>query len=105
MGSSQNLFQNVRWVQPGSPLGTFQLAARLRSLRRSVAAVCRRGCAEITGTRARWQASLMRELNALLLKGAPFLPGKTSGSHEVDFPTPSQPHAFDAFQESEPSSK
>jgi len=36
------------------------------------------GGARITGTRARWQPSLMRALNAWLLNGAPSLPGKTS---------------------------
>jgi hypothetical protein len=33
-----------------------------------LATVCRSGWAEMTGTRARWQASLMRALNAWLLK-------------------------------------
>jgi hypothetical protein len=41
-------------------------------------------CAEITGTRARWQASLMRTLNAFLLKGAPSRPGKTSADPAID---------------------
>jgi hypothetical protein len=42
------------------------------------------GMSEMTGTRARWQASLRRALNALLLNGAPSRPGKTSArSREV----------------------
>jgi hypothetical protein len=39
-----------------------------RSFSNRLAAVCRSGWAEMTGIRARWQASLMRELNAWLLK-------------------------------------
>ena len=76
-----------------------------RSLRRSVAAVCRRGWAEMTGTRARSQASLSRALKALLLKGRAVPARKDEHrSREVDSPSP-QPHAFDAFQEGEPSFK
>ena len=56
--------------------GPARRAMAPRSLRSSVAAVCRRGCAEMTGTRARLQASLIRALNAWLLKGAPSRPGK-----------------------------
>ena len=48
----------------------------------------------MTGTRARWQASLSRALNVLLLKGAPSRPGKTSGDLATLPPSP-QPHAFD----------
>ena len=40
----------------------------------------------MTGTRARWQASLSRALKALLLKGAPSRPGKTSGDPAKSIP-------------------
>ena len=46
------------------------------------------GCAEITGTRARWQASLRRALNALWLKGAQSRPGKTSADPAKLIPPP-----------------
>ena len=36
----------------------------------------------------RWQARLMRALNALLLNGAPFLPGKTSADPAKLTPPP-----------------
>ena len=44
-------------------------------------------------------------MKALLLKGAPSRPGKTSADPAKSIPPSPQPHAFDAFQESEPSSK
>jgi hypothetical protein len=40
--------------------------------------VVRRGCAEMTGSRARSHASLILALNAWLVKGAPSRPGKIS---------------------------
>src|SRR5258708_26092991 len=73
-----------------------------RSLRSSVAAVCRRGCAEMTGPRARSQASLIRALNAWLLKGAPSRPGKMSGDPAKSTPPTPKPHALYTFQECEP---
>jgi hypothetical protein len=46
-----------------------------------------RGCKPKPAS-ARWQASLMRGLNALLLNGAPFLPGKTSADPAKLTPPP-----------------
>ena len=63
---------------------TSQRLAR-RSLSGRVAAVCRRMFAEIAGTRARWQSSLMHTFIALLLNGAPSLARKDERpSREVD---------------------
>ena len=47
-----------------------------------------RGCAEMTGTRARSHASLIRALNAWLLKGAPSRPGKINGDPVKSTPPP-----------------
>ena len=55
----------------------------------------------MTGTRTRLQASLIRALNAWLLKGAPSRPGKINGSREVHSPSP-QPHALHTFEKCEP---
>jgi hypothetical protein len=56
----------------------------------------------MTGTRARWQASSIRALNAWLLKGAPSRPGKIKGDpREVYSPTP-QRYAFHTFEKGEP---
>jgi hypothetical protein len=48
----------------------------------------------MTGTRARSQASLRRALNALLLKGAPSRPGKTSADPAKSIP----PDAVDIYR-------
>jgi len=82
------------------PLHVTQVA--LRSLTSSVAAVWRRGWAEMTGTRARSQASLIRALKACVLKGSAVTAGKNERrSGEVYSPTP-KPHALETFQECEP---
>jgi hypothetical protein len=60
-----------------------------------------KGCADMIGTRARSQASLMRALNARLLNGAPSRPGKINGDAAEFTPTP-QPYAFHTFQKAEP---
>src|SRR6476659_8362306 len=56
----------------------------------------------MTGTRARWQASLRRALKALLLKGAPSRPGKTSADPAKSIPPVRSRTPLDAYQASEP---
>jgi hypothetical protein len=88
MSSKRHTPRSIKSITQGSTIRYRTLFASRRVLHdspiggggslRHPLQVVRRGCAEMTGTRARSHASLILALNAWLVKGAPSRPGKIS---------------------------